>query len=203
MKMEKHNNPARNLMELFFQAPTVSAILVFDDMEYFGAVLKRDVEIGMREGSFNLFENISLIPIESLERYLFASKADPKTKIPTIDKTGKPIRLISHREFLSQFYFENFLQKFELQNVWDYLEHPLLVTNYFKKILYLNREALLLCGKDFIGKSFSRFSKNFDIKIDGENLLFQKNDHFCRLLMSQSESKDFFYRVYQLFPINA
>ncbi len=37
----------KDLMELFFHAPMANGILVFEDNDYLGVVLKRDIEIGI------------------------------------------------------------------------------------------------------------------------------------------------------------
>jgi len=193
---------AQNLMNLFFLAPTVNAILVFDDTEYLGALLKRDLEIGIKKKSFEFFENINLIRMENLEQFVLNDFSKEETRIPVVDKTGELLRIISYREFLSQFHFGKFLQDFQQREVWDYMDHPIIITNHFKKILYLNRQALNLTKKDLIGQRFSRFLKYFDIKIKDDTPLLQHHAQAYRLQKDLSESKEFFYRIYQLFPVN-
>jgi hypothetical protein len=192
---------AKNLMELFFHAPAVNGILVFEDNDYLGVILKRDIEIGVMEGNFNLFENINFMKLAQLPPVLFKNEGLKNIKIPVVDKTGNLIRIISYEEFLSQFFFDEFINHFKTENVLDHLEHPVVITNHFKKTVYLNKSALELIERDILGKNLSIFLKTFDIKMDGEQMFLKKKDHEYRLVISSSSSKNFSFFVYQFFKI--
>ncbi len=188
---------AKELMELFFHAPAVNGILVFEDNDYLGVVLKRDIEIGIMEGNFNLFENINFMKANLIPNTIFKNEAVKNTKIPVIDKAGKLIRIISYEEFTCQFYFEDYIEKFNYENVFDYLEQPMIITNHFKKIIYANKNALEWTQKDLIGRNISPVLNQFDIRMQNSEMTIEKNGIKFRLLISHSLSKNFSYFVYQ------
>ena len=190
---------AKELLELFFHAPAVNGILVFEDNDYLGVVLKRDIEIGIMEGNFNLFENINFMKINQIQNSLFKNETIKSTKIPVVDKAGKLIRIISHEEFLCHFYFEDFIEHFKEGNVFDYLDHPLVITNHFKKTIYANKKALEWIEKDFIGKNFTSVLKQFDIRITSGEMFIEKKETYYRLFISHAAAKNFSYYVYQFF----
>jgi hypothetical protein len=188
---------AKELMELFFHAPAANGILVFEDQDYLGVLFKRDIEIGMSEGNFRLFENINLIKVSQLDEVLFKNGSSRNGKIPVVDKAGQLIRIISQEEFLCHFFFDEYLQHFKTQSVLDHLEHAVIITSYFKKIIYANKKALELIQNDIIGKSFSSVLKLFEIKSADSFMELEKDGRFYRLSISASVSKSFSYFVYQ------
>lgn len=192
---------ARRLLQLFFQAPLVNALLVFEDSDYLGIVFKKDIERGVTSGDFELFENISTISVDQLPAALFGGRATKSAMIPVIDKAGETIGIISYDEFLSQLMFEKYIFRFDLEPVLDNLDHPVLITNTFKKILYLNKEALTLFQKDMAGKAFGAAIKDFEMEMRGEQMIVSRGDEMFRLFISQSPMKNFSFIFYQFFYI--
>ena len=195
----KENELIKDLMELFFHAPMANGILVFEDNDYLGVVLKRDIEIGIMDGNFNFFENISFIKLNQLQNSLFKKESLKANKVPVVDKTGKLIRIISFEEFQSQFYFDEFIPHFKEQNVFDNLEHPLVITNHFKKTIYANKSALELMERDIIGKNYSSLLKLFEIQMVEGSMILEKKEEIYQLSISHSLAKNFSYYVYQFF----
>lgn len=191
----------KRLLQLFFKTPLVNALLVFEDNEYFGVVLKRDVELGMRDNDFKLFENINVIDVYELPTVLFSHNITDNALIPVIDKTGNLIKIISYTEFESQFYFDEFIGGFLIDEVISNLDHPIIITNHFKKILYLNNRAFLMIGKDYLGGKFSDLIKSYDIEIVGDKMIVSKDDKMYHLSINYSATKKFAYHVYQFFLI--
>lgn len=192
---------ARELIQLFFLAPGTNGILVFEDNDYLGVILKRDVEMGLSEGTFQLFENINTIRAAQLPQVLFKKGEGKNCKVPVVDKAGKLQRILSHDEFLCQFDFESYKGHFKPQSVLDDLDHPFIITNFFKKTIYANKQALALAGKDFIGKSFTPVLKSFHLRLEGPEMFLIRNDETFRLCISRSESKNFATWVYQILPV--
>lgn len=188
---------AKELMQLFFHAPAANGLLVFEDNEYLGVILKRDIEIGIMEGNFNVFENINMVKTNQLTRLLFKDETNRNLKIPVIDKVGKLIRIITQEEFNCQFNLDDYIQHFKLQQVFDSMDHPLIVTNHFKKCIYANKKALELVEFDIQGKNFSTIMKLFDVKQAGKFLTLVKKDHVFHLIISHAQTKNFSYIVYQ------
>lgn len=193
---------ARELMKYFFQAPTANGILVFEDNEYLGIVLKKDIEFGIATGNFNLFENINMVKPVDLIQIISKDNKKRNVKIPVIDKSGKLIRIITYEEFNSQFNFEEFEQTFKIPSVIDYLEYPLIITNCFKKCLYANKNAFELAGFDIPGKKITSLLKKFEIKKFENGLLLEKDNKIYHLVISKSESKNFLYFVYNFLSFN-
>jgi hypothetical protein len=192
---------AKRLLSHFFKAPLVNAMLVFEDNSFLGAVLKKDIERGIIENNFNLFENINIINESEILQVLFYHNPQKNATIPVIDKGGNLIKIISFTEFESQFSLNRYLDKFKTDNVIEYLDHPVLITNCFKKILYLNREALKMIGEDFLGHKLSDLLKRFDIEIASDRMIVSKDDNMYHLIINYSSEEDFDYQVYQFFLI--
>jgi hypothetical protein len=193
---------ARELMKYFFYAPHANGILVFEDNEYLGVVLKKDVEYGITSGNFKLFENINILKVNELSTLLFRESSKKNAKVPVIDKAGNLIRIISYEEFISQFYFDEFVKNFKSGAFLDNLDYPLVITNCFKKCLYANKMAFNLAEFDFLGKSINLLLKKFEIKkIDRGLVLENKKDRFT-LFISKSENKNFLYYVYNFLKLD-
>jgi hypothetical protein len=187
---------AKSLMKLFFHAPAAHGLIIFEDNDYLGVVLKRDIEIGIMEGRFSLYENISMIKISQLSQTLFKSNTTKNVQVPVIDKTGALLRIISYDEFQCQFYFDEYIPHFKILGVIDDMEHPFVITNHFKKTIYANRQALELIQRDIEGKIFSEALKRFEIKNVGDFMRVINKDSSYNLIISHSESRNFSYYVY-------
>ncbi len=190
---------AKNLLQLFFQAPLVNALLVFEDNDYLGVVFKRDIERGISTGSFQLFENISFIRSDDLQTVLFSHQVTKSVRIPVIDKVGNLLRIISYDEYMSQLFFEKFIFKFDLEAVLDNLDHPLIITNHFKKVLYLNKRALEMIEKDFLGRKMSELLKNFTVEMVNDKMILTKDEAIYHLVINHSSMKNFSFIIYQFF----
>lgn len=189
---------AKRLMELFFQAPAAHGILVFEDNDYLGVVLKRDIEMGIAEGKFVLSENLNFVNVKELSGLLFRDNG-VGAKIPVIGKDGVLIRIITHDEYVCQFHFDSYLPHFKEQNALDYLEHPLVITNHFKKAIYANQKAMELLETDVAGKNLTPILKSFHMNMVKDSMILEKNGELFRLTISHSLSKSFSYYVYQFF----
>ncbi len=192
-------NVAKDLIKYFFQAPTANGLLVFEDTEYLGVVLKKDIEFGIKEGNFKLFENINFIKISNVENIIFKEENKKNSRVPVIDKVGTLLKIISYDEFVSHFYFDDFLKNFKVSNVFDYADCPIFVTNFFKKCLYANKRGLEFAGFDIIGKNISLLLKKFKVKKMEKGLLLEKDDNIYNLYITHSEAKNFFYFIYSFF----
>lgn len=192
---------AKELMQYFFHAPGANGILVYEDNDYLGIVLKRDIEIGIMEGNFNLFENINFVRLNQITGVLFKNENIKNAQIPVIDKTGKLIRIISQEEFQCHFYFDEYIGHFKEQLVLDNLEHPFIMTSHFKKTIYANKAALELFEKDIIGKSFNLILKLYQIKIKDNLMVLEKNENTYNLIISHSCTPQFSCFIYQLFKL--
>lgn len=190
---------AKSLLQLFFQAPLVNAILVFEDNDYLGVVFKKDIERGIMTGNFQLFENISFIRTDDLQTVLFSHQVTKSVRIPVIDKVGNLIRIISYDEYMSQLFFEKFIFKFDLESVLDNLDHPLIITNHFKKTLYLNKKALEMIEKDFLGRKIPELMKSFNVEMSGDKIILTKDDKTYHLVINNSSMKNFSFILYQFF----
>jgi hypothetical protein len=192
---------AKKLMQLFFLAPAAHGALVFEDNDYLGVVLKRDIEIGIMEGCFSLFENINLIKMSQLTQTLFRNNNSKNLLLPVIDKGGTLLRIISYEEFQCHFFFDEYIPHFKIQGVLDDLECPLVITNHFKKAIFANRKALELIERDIEGRNFSDFLKQFNIKNVGYFMIVEKKGLSYNLIISHSENKNFSYYFYLFLKI--
>jgi hypothetical protein len=193
---------AKKLMQFFFLAPAAHGALVFEDNDYLGVVLKRDIEIGIMEGRFSLFENINLIKMSQLAQTLFKSNNIKNLLLPVIDKTGALLRIISFEEFQCHFFFDEYKPHFKIQGVLDDLEYPLVITNHFKKTIFVNRKALELIEKDIEGRNFTEILKHFDIKNVGDFMIVEKKGISYNLIITRSENKNFSYYLYLFIKID-
>jgi hypothetical protein len=187
---------AKSLMKLFFHAPASHGIIVFEDNDYLGVILKRDIEIGIMEEKFSLYENINMIKVKDLSQTLFRNNASKNLRVPVIDKAGTLLRIISSEEFQCQFFFEEYLPHFKILGVFEEMEHPMVITNHFKKTIFANRKALELTEMDIEGKMFSVFMSRFEIKTVGDFLIVEKKGVSFNLIVSRSESRNFSYFIY-------
>ncbi len=116
-----------------------------------------------------------------------------------IDKGGSLIRIISYDEFMSQLFFEKFIFKFDLESALDNLDHPLIITNHFKKILYLNKKALEMIEKDILGRKITELLKTFTIEMVNDRMILTKDDNIYNLVINSSTMKNFSFVIYQFF----
>lgn len=172
-------------------------MLVFEDNDYLGVVLKKDIEMSLVKGDFELFQNINCVKPAQVAGMLFRGQPDQNVRIPVIDKAGGLIRIISYEEYLSCFHYSEMIERLDLFMVFDYLEHAVIVTNHFKKILYANKAALRMAGKDLPGLPFSVFLRLFEIRASGPLLEASRDGVGFHVLLSRSESAQFSYIVYQ------
>ncbi len=202
MKAMEQDQLAHRLLQLFFQAPLVNALLVFEDNEYLGVIFKKDIQIGLKENNFDLSLNLNFIQEQEVRDIILSSdKQKDALKIPVIDKEGHLLKIISFQEFESQFYFNHFLEEFSLEHVWDSLDHPLILTNHFKKVLYLNKQAFLLARKDLLGTKLSQFLNLFEMEMNMDRMILSRIDQMFHLVISHAHSEYFDYQLYQFFPI--
>lgn len=192
---------AKQLLTLFFKAPLVNALLVFEENDYLGVVLKRDIERGLKEANFELYRNINLIHRDDLGNVLFRHQVTKSVSIPVIDKAGTFVKFISYDEFVSQLYFEKYIFKFDPESVLDNLDHPMIITNHFKKVLYLNKMALEMLQEDALGGKMASILKEFRIEINGDRMFVTKDDMTYYLIINNSSTKNFSYIIYQFFAV--
>jgi hypothetical protein len=195
---EERRSLARRLMELFFQAPAASALLVFEDNDYLGVVLKRDIEIGISEGNFSLSENLNFVKQKDLPAVIFRENGNG-VKIPVIDREGELIRIISHEEYVCQFQFESYIPHFSEQAVLDSLEHPVVITSHFKKVVYANKKAMELFNMDLVGRNIAPVLKDFHMNVVKDSMILEQNGALYRLTISHSLTRNFSYLFYQFF----
>ena len=190
----------KELMELFFHAPAANGILVFDENDYFGVLFKRDIELGLMEQNFDLESNINFIRVSQLSDVLYKNDAK-NIKIPVIDRLGKLIRIISLDEFHCHFEFNHYLPHFKPSFVLDEMDHAMVVTSHFRKVIYTNKTALELFQEDLLGKPLNSYLKKFEMKILGKTMhLYLKNKSY-QLIISHSVSRNFSYNLFQFIPI--
>ncbi len=190
---------SKDLIKYFFQAPSANGLLVFEDNEYLGVVLKKDIEFGITTKNFKLFENINFIRISEIEDIIFKENNKKSAKVPVVDKSGNLLKIITYDEFLSHFYFDDFITGFKPNSVFDDLDHPIFITNFFKRCLYTNKKGFELAEFDIIGKNISNLLKKFEIKKMDKGMLLEKNGKMYTLYISHSETKNFYFLVYDFF----
>jgi transcriptional regulator with PAS, ATPase and Fis domain len=196
------NHLAQHLLQLFFQAPLVNALLVFEDHDYLGIIFKKDIQIGITEQNFDLELNINFIDAAEVRDIILSPDREKESlKIPVVDKEGHLIKIISFSEFESQFYFNHFLESFSLEHIWDHMDHPLIITNHFNKVLYLNKEAFIMAGKDLLGSRLNKFLNQFEIEIIQDRMTLTRGDKMYHLVISHSHDDTFDYQIYQFFEI--
>lgn len=189
---------AKHLLQLFFNAPLVKGLLVFEDNDYLGVVFKKDVELGVSSRKFVFDEQVNYIRFDEIQALIFCREPGPEIRIPVVDKSGSLIKIISFDEFESVFYFNRFIENFTPEKILDNLGHPLLITNCFKRILYLNKQALMLVQRDYLGERIALYFKNFSIEMIQDNMFLTQGDKSFRLLIGDSNRDGFDYLVYQL-----
>lgn len=193
---------AHQLLQLFFQAPLSNALLVYEENDYQGLVFKKDVQLGIQEEGFDLAMNINYIEKQDAADLILKTDTErEQIKIPAIDRQGQLLAFLSYQEFICQFSFHHFLDGFHMDRVWDALDHPLIITDYFKKVLYLNKEALLISRKDLLGQKINPFLRQFSMEIKEEKMVLLHIDKIWELVISQAKTRDFHYWIYQFFPL--
>jgi hypothetical protein len=191
----------RELIRHFFHAPQVEALLVFEDNEYFGIVLKKDIEMSLVKKGFELGGNINRVKPAQLPLLLFRGEPGKTTRIPVIDKTGRLQRIISYEEYESQFDTDAYLPHFKPSSTLEGLAHPVVVTNHFRRILYANRRAMETAGMDLPGKPFSALLRLFEIRSLSRRMLIEKGEAHFELLITSSDFKGFSSFLYQFLPV--
>ena len=189
----------RKLLSVFFKAPTAQAALVMEDNEYLGLFFKKDAQIGLKDPDFEFSSNINFIDRSHLKDIFFRNENHFQDLIPVIDKEGRFLRTLSFKEYQSQFFFDDFFQEFSRDGIWDNADFPLLITNGFKKILYMNKKAFLIAEKNLLGKKFHSFLKFFEIEIVRDKMILSRENEVFELRIHISQSKHFEYQIYQLF----
>ncbi|MGL4389123.1 MAG: hypothetical protein ACRCTJ_07010 [Brevinema sp.] len=191
----------QNIYHLFLTYPYLNALLVFDDHEFAGILLKKDIESALKSKDSFLIDKINKVSKEDLEKSIFNENPKLNMKIPFISLTGEIQDLMSYDEFVSEFFPEDFSQRLSLQEVFFCLSHPLVIMNRFKRILYLNKSAEELLSEKARGEKITDVMLGFQINCEGDRILIHRQKEMWKLIISESESKFAFYFIYQMIPM--
>lgn len=181
------------------ECPYVTGALVLNDGAYEGVLFKKDVEALLKEEDDFFIDKIMPIHPLELEKYLFSGKPRSKNMIPCISNEGKILSSLSYEEFISEFYTEDFRLRFSLMDVFGAYEHPLLILNRFKTVIYANKEAENIFGCNSFGSKLSLLLEGFDVSICEEKMLIIHDNKQWELFVARSQTPSFCYDIYQFF----
>lgn len=189
----------QNIYHLFLQFPYLNACLVFDNNNFSGILLKKDLEDSLKMNDNFLVDKIINISKDAVEELLFNETPKLKMQIPFISLMGEVQGLIFYDEFVSEFFTDDFLTRLSLQEVFGNLMHPILIMNRFKRILYLNKKAEEIFSQQALGQKVSDVMLSFDINCGDDNRILISRQHECwQLLISESVTPFAKYYIYQL-----
>ncbi|MGL4394877.1 MAG: hypothetical protein ACRCS8_06615 [Brevinema sp.] len=195
----------QNIYHLFLQYPYLNAVLVFDDLqtsEFIGVLLKKDIENALKSQDNFLIDKISKVSKDSLEQVIFNESPKITMKAPFISLMGEIQDDISYDEFVSEFFPEEVEHRLSLQEVFYDLNHPLMILNRFKRILYLNRAAEELLSEKARGEKVSDVMLAFQLNCDDERIYIHRQEEIWKLIISESKSKSALHYIYQMIPVS-
>ncbi len=186
---------------MFLENPHLNACLVLNGNEFQGVVLKKDLEQNMYRTNNDISSLIVKISNEYIEDFLFHEPPSLKTKITYINPSGKLMGSMLYDEFVSEFFPEDLVTKMSFKELMDYYEHPALVLNQFKTILYLNKLAIELLSEKVFGMKISDALLAFDMEVDGDRMLLKRQDEVWSLFIAKSKTPFSKYYLYHFISV--
>ncbi|MGL5955832.1 MAG: hypothetical protein ACRC0X_04410 [Brevinema sp.] len=185
---------------MFLEHPHLNACPVFQDHQFLGILLKKDLEKQLSHQDHDISDLIIQVSSEHLEQILFHDTPHVKTKIPYINKSGILLGALLYDEFVSEFFPEDFVTKLSFHEIFNYYEYPVLILNQFKTILYLNHQAQELLTDKVFGVKISDALLAFDMRMNDQEMILQRHEESWRLMISKSMTPYALYYIYQFFP---
>lgn len=192
-----------NIYQMFLEYPHLSACLVFHDCNYYGVLLKKDLERHLTKNSIHWEDVFIQVPSEHLEDVIFCSKPHMKLLIPYVNLQGDIVGSLLYEEFVSEFFPEDFSMKLSFKEIFEYHENPLMILNRFKTILYINFMAKELLSEKVFGNKISDALLAFELFVDSEEVCLSRQDELWQLLISKSVTPYSQYYIYQFIPKKA
>ncbi len=181
--------------------PHLKACPVFKDSSYKGLVLKKDLENLLNNGGSDISELIIKVSPDKLEDMVFYEIPNLKSEIPYITPSGKLMGRMKYNEFVSEFFPEDYTTKLSLKEIFDKLNHPVIILNSFKTVIYINSFAEnILSGKIF-GMKISDALISYEFAPSDGRLIIKRQGEKWHLLISQSKTPFALYYIYQMLPI--
>ncbi|MGL4367390.1 MAG: hypothetical protein ACRCTQ_03825 [Brevinemataceae bacterium] len=195
------NNQLHTIYCLFLEYAYLNGCLIFEENEFKGIFLKKDLEQMLKVNDHFIIDKKISISSDNIEDILFNQPPNLKMRIPYINFNGQILGLLLYEEFVSEFFPQDFQTKLSLVEIFDYHEHPILILNIFKTILYLNNKAQDLLSQEAFGKKISNVLLGFQMSFDNHIILTNQDNHSWYLTISHSFSTHATYQIYQFIPI--
>ncbi|MGL4562479.1 MAG: hypothetical protein ACRCVW_01305 [Brevinema sp.] len=191
----------QTLYHLFLKHPYLNASLVFDDHDFAGILLKKDIERALKSQDNFLIDKIMNIPKDNLEKLIFTEKPKLKMQIPFISLTGEFKGMMMYDEFVSEFFPHDFTTRLSLQEVFYHVNYPILILNQFNRILYLNKSAEDLLSPKACGEKISNVMLGFEINHCNNDIIIHRQEEQWKLLIAKSQTNFASYSIYQFIQI--
>lgn len=188
------------IYQMFLEHPHLNACLVFNSNEFQGILLKKDLEQNLYRTKNDISKLIIKMQTEHIEDILFHDPPNIKTKIPYINPSGKLMGVMLYEEFVSEFFTEDLVTKISYKELLDYYEHPVVILNQFKTILYLNKLADELLSEKVFGMKISDALLAFDIEFDDDRMILRRQDEAWSLFIAKSKTPYTKYYFYHFMP---
>ena len=188
------------IYQLFLEYSYINACLVFEDQNFQGILLKKDLERKLSDTDDCILDHIIKIPLENLEDILFNEPPSIRMKIPYINSNGEILGALLYDEFVSEFFPMDFATRLSLQELFNYYENPILILNQFKTILSMNSAGRELLSEKVLGIKIGDALLAFQIGHEGEQMTITRQEEKWSLIIFKSETPHASYHVYQFIP---
>lgn len=188
------------IYQSFLLSPYLNACLVLDHQQFLGILLKKDLERKLRDQHNTIVDLIIKVPLEELEDILFNIAPSLKMTIPYINIKGTILGSLLYEEFVSEFFPHDFKMRLSFQEIFDYHEHPIMILNQFKTILYINKIAENLFSSAAFGKKITDILLAFEIVPKKDRILLVRQEEVWDLVITKSSAPHASYYLYHLFP---
>ena len=188
------------IYQLFLEYSYINACLVFEDQNFQGILLKKDLERKLSDTDDCILDHIIKIPLENLEDILFNEPPSIRMKIPYINSNGEILGALLYDEFVSEFFPMDFATRLSLQELFNYYENPILILNQFKTILSMNSAGRELLSEKVLGIKIGDALLAFQIGHEGEQMTITRQEEKWSLIIFKSQTPHASYHVYQFIP---
>ena len=188
------------IYQLFLEYSYINACLVFEDQNFQGILLKKDLERKLSDTDDCILDHIIKIPLENLEDILFNEPPSIRMKIPYINSNGEILGALLYDEFVSEFFPMDFATRLSLQELFNYYENPILILNQFKTILSMNSAGRELLSEKVLGIKIGDALLAFQIGHEGEQMTITRQEEKWSLIIFKSQTPHASYHIYQFIP---
>ncbi len=188
------------IYQLFLEYSYINACLVFEDQNFQGILLKKDLERKLSDTDDSILDHIIKIPLENLEDILFNEPPSIRMKIPYINSNGEILGALLYDEFVSEFFPMDFATRLSLQELFNYYENPILILNQFKTILSMNSAGRELLSEKVLGIKIGDALLAFQIGHEGEQMTITRQEEKWSLIIFKSQTPHASYHIYQFIP---